>query len=62
MLSPATVPLYEAVRAVVGKPPSVERPYVWDDRDQFLSEHIALLAEDVAAGGRVPAAVASLAG
>jgi phenylalanine ammonia-lyase len=57
MLSPATVPLYEAVRAVVGKPPAAERPYVWDDRDQFLSEHIALLAEDIAAGGRVPAAV-----
>ena len=57
MLSPATVPLYEAVRAVVGKPPSAERPYVWDDCDQFLSEHIALLAEDVATGGRVPAAV-----
>ena len=57
MLSPATVPLYEAIRAVIGKPPSVERPYVWDDSDQFLSEHIALLAEDVASGGRVPAAV-----
>jgi phenylalanine ammonia-lyase len=57
MLSPATVPLYEAVRAVVGKPPSADRPYVWDDRDQFLSEHIALLADDVATGGRVPAAV-----
>jgi phenylalanine ammonia-lyase len=61
MLSPATVPLYEAIRAVVGKAPAVERPYVWDDRDQFLSEHIALLAEDIAAGGRVPAAVERLA-
>jgi phenylalanine ammonia-lyase len=60
-LSPATVPLYEAVRDVVGKPPSAERPYVWDDRDQFLSEHIALIAEDIAAGGRVPAAVEKLA-
>jgi phenylalanine ammonia-lyase len=61
MLSPMTVPLYEAVRDVVGKPPSVERPYVWDDRDQFLSEHIALIADDIAAGGRVPAAVEKLA-
>jgi phenylalanine ammonia-lyase len=57
MLSPATVALYEAVREVVGKPPSDDRPYIWDDRDQFLSEHIALLADDIGAGGRIPAAV-----
>jgi phenylalanine ammonia-lyase len=61
LLSPATVPLYEAVRDVLGKPPHAERPYVWDDRDQFLSEHIGLLAADIAAGGRVPAAVERLA-
>ncbi|HVR30219.1 MAG TPA: aromatic amino acid ammonia-lyase [Thermoanaerobaculia bacterium] len=61
LLSPATVPLYDAIRAVVGKPPSSERPYVWDDRDQFLDEHIALLAADIAADGRVPSAVERLA-
>jgi phenylalanine ammonia-lyase len=61
LLSPATVPLYEAVRAVLGKPPSRQRPYVWDDRDQFLDEHIALLAADIAADGRVPTAVERLA-
>jgi phenylalanine ammonia-lyase len=61
LLSPASVPLYEATRDVLGKPPSRERPYIWDDRDQFLSEHIALLAEDIGAGGKVPAAVDGLA-
>ncbi len=50
MLSPATVPLYEAVRDVVGKPPSAERPYIWNDSDQFLSEHIGALAD----GHRAP--------
>ena len=61
MLSPSSVPLYEAVRAVLGKPPSRQRPYVWDDRDQFLDEHIALLAADLTTGGRVPAAIEGLA-
>jgi phenylalanine ammonia-lyase len=57
MLSPATVPLYEAVREVVGRPPASDRPYIWDDRDQFLSEHIGLIAEDIGGGGRIAAAV-----
>ena len=61
LLSPATVPLYEAIRGVLERPPSSERPYVWDDRDQFLDRHIALLADDIGAGGRVPAAVEGLA-
>ena len=52
MLSPATVPLYEAVRDVVGKPPSAERPYIWNDSDQFLSEHIGLSPTTSRAGGR----------
>src|SRR5262249_54642724 len=28
-LSPATRPLYEAVRTVVGRPPTPEQPYIW---------------------------------
>ncbi|MGK7927271.1 MAG: histidine ammonia-lyase [Spirulina sp.] len=53
LLSPATLPLYEAVREVIGKPASGDRPYVWDDFDQFLDEHIALIAADIAREGKI---------
>jgi phenylalanine ammonia-lyase len=56
-LSPATVPLYEAVREVVGRPPSQSLPYIWNDNEQPLDAHIARLAADIAAGGRIPRAV-----
>lgn len=56
-LSPATVALYEAVREVVGQPPDRQRPYVYNDNEQSLEAHIALLAADIAANGRVPQAV-----
>ncbi len=56
-LSPATLPLYLAVREVVGRPPARGRPYIRDDNEQPLAAHIALIAADIAAGGRVPAAV-----
>lgn len=57
-LSTATLSLYEAVREVVGRAPSAERPYVWDDHDQVLDAHIAKIAADIAAGGRIPQAMA----
>jgi phenylalanine ammonia-lyase len=56
-LSPATRRLYEALREVIGKPPSAERPYVWDDNEQALDEHIQRIVADIAAGGRIPQAV-----
>lgn len=59
-LSEATLPLYEAVREIVGRPPSRDRSYVWDDHDQVLDAHIALLTADIAADGRIPAAIKSL--
>ncbi|HEY7771507.1 aromatic amino acid ammonia-lyase [Longimicrobium sp.] len=49
--------LYEAVREVVGRPPSARRPYVWNDDEQALDEHIARLAGDIARGGRLAEAV-----
>jgi len=52
-LSPETVPLYEAVRLVVGRAPSFERPYIWNDREQFLDMHIARLVKDLNSGGKV---------
>jgi phenylalanine ammonia-lyase len=56
-LSPGTSGLYEAVRAVVGVPPSVERPYVWNDNEQILDIHIARIAADIAAGGQIAQAI-----
>jgi phenylalanine ammonia-lyase len=56
-LSPATLPLYEAVRAVAGQPPSEERPYIRNDNEQALSDHIQRIAGDIAADGRIPEAV-----
>jgi len=56
-LSPATKDLYMAVRNVVGRPPSEERPYVWDDNEQALDLHISKIAADIAAGGEIVTAV-----
>jgi phenylalanine ammonia-lyase len=56
-LSPATRDLYLAIKEVVGKAPSVERPYVWNDNEQALDEHIALIAADITYGGRIIQAI-----
>jgi phenylalanine ammonia-lyase len=60
-LSEATRSLYLAVREVAGRPPSRERPYIRDDNEQPLSEHIRRIGEDIASGGRIPGAVQELA-
>jgi phenylalanine ammonia-lyase len=60
-LSPATQPLYLAVREVLGRPPAADRPYIRNDNEQPLSAHIALIAADIAAGGVIPRAVGRLA-
>ncbi|MFN6462560.1 MAG: aromatic amino acid ammonia-lyase [Nostoc sp. DedVER02] len=59
-LSPATKDLYLAIRNVVGQPPSAERPYIWDDNEQALDEHIAKIATDIANGGQIVQAVNNL--
>ncbi|MBH8553200.1 aromatic amino acid lyase [Nostocaceae cyanobacterium CENA357] len=56
-LSPATVQLYSAVRQVVGQPPTSDRPYIWNDNEQGLDEHIARISADIAAGGLIVQAV-----
>ncbi|WP_017317764.1 HAL/PAL/TAL family ammonia-lyase [Mastigocladopsis repens] len=56
-LSPATRDLYLAVRDVVGVPPSADRPYIWNDHEQPLDEHIARIATDIASGGQIVQAV-----
>lgn len=59
-LSPASARLYEAVRAVVGRPPAAQRPYIWNDDEQPLDVHIARLAADIAAAGRTAHAVTDI--
>jgi len=59
-ISPATRELYLAVKEVVGKPPSAKRPYIWNDNEQALDEHIALIAADITAGGRIVEAIAQV--
>jgi phenylalanine ammonia-lyase len=56
-LSHASLKLYEAVREVVEQPPSEKRPYIRNDNEQMLAEHIRLIAADIAAGGRIPQSV-----
>ena len=56
-LSPATMCLYEAVRAVVGKPPDEKRPYIWNDHEQALDEHIERIAHDIGTDGQIRAAI-----
>jgi phenylalanine ammonia-lyase len=59
-LSPATLPLYEAVREVVAVAPSAARPYIRNDNEQAFSEHIQRIADDIAGFGRIPRSVESL--
>lgn len=56
-LSPSIRDLYMAVRDVVGRPPTQERPYIWNDHEQGLDEHIARIVTDIASGGLIVAAV-----
>jgi phenylalanine ammonia-lyase len=59
-LSPATLPLYKAVRAVVGRPASADRPYIRNDNEQPLDLHISSIAADIAAGGLIPQALSDI--
>jgi phenylalanine ammonia-lyase len=56
-LSTGTLALYEAVKKVVGKPISLDRPYIWNDNEQSLNQHIALIAADIAKEGQIVQAV-----
>ncbi len=59
-LSPATVELYTAVRQVVGQPPTSVRPYIWNDNEQSLDQHIARISNDIATGGLIVQAVSDI--
>lgn len=59
-LSPATLRLYETVKKLVGKPPSPERPLVFNDHEQSLDKYLAVLSKDIATGVELRNAVAFL--
>jgi phenylalanine ammonia-lyase len=56
-LSPQTRKLYLAVREVIGEPPSKDKPYIWNDREQPLDEHIAKIVADIKAEGVIVQAI-----
>jgi long-chain acyl-CoA synthetase len=56
-LSPATLPLYEAVYGLCHLKPGRARAFVHDDGDQSLEAWIAEIAADIAADGRIVHAV-----
>jgi phenylalanine ammonia-lyase len=56
-LSPAILPLYDAVREVVDVAASETRPYIRNDNEQALSTHIQRIADDIAASGRITESV-----
>ncbi|GET43652.1 HAL/PAL/TAL family ammonia-lyase [Microseira wollei] len=56
-LSPAMTELYSTVYKVVGKVPSSERPYIWNDNEQSLDEYIARISVDIATDGAIVQAV-----
>lgn len=57
LLSPATRRLYEVTRALIGRAPERNRPYVTNDDEQALDLATAALAMDLDGGGRIVAAL-----
>ena len=56
-LSPHTVPVYEAVKAITDRPASKSKPFIWNDDEQWLEDFIERLTTDMRAGGRLAAAI-----
>jgi phenylalanine ammonia-lyase len=59
-LSPATVSLYEAVKNATGCEISEGKPFVWNDQEQFLDDHIAAILSDIRLHGEVLRSVGGL--
>ncbi|SHE94330.1 histidine ammonia-lyase [Loktanella atrilutea] len=60
ILSPATVPLYEAARVAAAGRPDKARTIVWDDMDGFLQPKVEGLLADIGSRGNVHAALQAL--
>lgn len=60
ILSPATVPLYESVRAAALGAPDTDRTLVWDDMDRFIQPMVEGVLTDIAKREGVSSALASV--
>lgn len=60
LLSPATLPVYEAVVETFGFTPSENRPLIFDDDEQSLEEMVERLTGDIRADGATVASVGRL--
>jgi phenylalanine ammonia-lyase len=59
-LSPMGAVLYERILKVLDLQPSRQRPYIRHDHEQCLDDHIARISRDIASGGIIPEAIASV--
>ncbi|HMB74710.1 MAG TPA: aromatic amino acid ammonia-lyase, partial [Gammaproteobacteria bacterium] len=59
-LSGETLPLYSAVREVIGRAPDRARALVWNDDEQQLDAWIDAITGDIRAGGLIAEAVAGI--
>ena len=57
VLSPATLPLYDAVLRITGVGAAAERPFVFDDHEQFLDERLAHVVGDLRSGEAITSAL-----
>jgi len=62
ILSPGTVPLYEAARAAASGPPDASRPLHWNDLDEFIQPKIEGLLAAVAGPSALMDSIASTRG
>ena len=56
-VSAATLPLYRAVYAAIGRSFDKDRALIWNDSEQQLDEYIAAITNDIQAGGKIQNAV-----
>lgn len=56
-LAPATLPLYEVVRTLVGRTADMSRSLIYNDNEQALDRWLSILSDDIAEGGRIIDAV-----
>jgi phenylalanine ammonia-lyase len=59
-LSPLTTRVYETVKEIVGRQPSEDKPYIWNDSDQPLDEHILKIVSDIKNDGKLIQAINDL--
>lgn len=60
LLSPSSSILYEAICAVVGRPPSDKRPLIFNDNEQPLAEFIQKIVENITTKDKIPSAVCGM--